>query len=141
MSIWKKDVTLEQFRQWCAGTLVSALNIEITEIGDNTLTAIMPVTSMHLQPMGRLHGGASVVLAETVGSLAAHLAADEGRTAFGMEISASHLKAVRSGTLTAVASPIRLGFNVHVWSIEIRDEQLSAICVSRLTTFIKPIKG
>lgn len=141
MSIWKKDVTLEQIRQWGAGTLVSTLSIEISELGESTLTATMPVTSVHLRPMGCLHGGASVALAETVGSLAAHLAADEGRTAFGMEINASHLKAVQSGMLTAIASPVRLGYNVHVWNIEIRDEQQAAVCVSRLTTFIKTIRG
>lgn len=141
MSIWKKNADLEQIRQWSAGTLVSALNIDIVEVGENTLIATMPVTSMHLQPMGYLHGGATVVLAETVGSLAAHLAADEGRTAFGMEINASHLKAVRSGMVTAVATPIRLGFNTHVWNIEVRDEQLDTVCVSRLTTFIKPTRN
>ncbi len=140
MSIWKKNVDLEQIRQWNAGTLVAALDIEITEFTDNSLTATMPVTSAHLQPMGYLHGGASVVLAESVGSVAAHLAADEGRTALGMEINASHLKAVRSGLLTAIASPMRLGFNSHVWHIDVRDETFDRVCISRLTTFIKAIR-
>ena len=141
MSIWKKNVDLEQIRRWNAGTLVSILGIQLTGFTENSLTATMPVTSAHLQPLGYLHGGASVVLTESVGSLAAHLAADEGRTALGMEINASHLKAVRSGILTAVASPIRLGFNTHVWNIEVRDEALDRVCDSRLTTFIKAIRG
>jgi uncharacterized protein (TIGR00369 family) len=91
----------------------------------------MPVDERHVQPMGFLHGGASVVLAETLATVGAWLNCPEGRTAFGTEINASHLKSKRDGTLTAVGTPVQVGRTNQVWEVEIRDEEEKPVCVSR----------
>jgi len=110
------------------------LGIRFTEIGPDFLRATMPVTEKTHQPFGQLHGGASVTLAETVGSVASLLAVDDQQyLCVGQEVNANHLRAKSSGTVTATARPLHLGGRSHVWHIEIRDEDERLICVSRLT--------
>lgn len=96
----------------------------------------MPVTEKHHQPFGVLHGGVSVVLAESVASIGAYLAAPEGHVAMGIEINANHIRAVREGTVTAVATPVHRGRSTHVWQVEIRGAQGKLVCVSRCTLAI-----
>lgn len=122
-------------------TLGDTLGIEIVEGGPERVVATMPVEPRHHQPLGYLHGGASVALAETVASVGGYLAAAEGHTAFGMEINANHLRPVREGLLTATGTPVHLGRTTQVWAVEIRDEAGRLICVSRCTLAITPLKG
>ena len=122
-------------------TLGRTLGIEITEAGPDRVVATMPVEPRHHQPLGFLHGGASVALAETVVSVGAYLAAPEGHTAFGMEINANHLRPMREGTLTATATPVAVGRTTQVWQAELRDERGRLVCVSRCTLAIVPVGG
>ena len=115
-------------------TLAEHLGIRVTEIGPDYLCATMPVNSHTHQPMGILHGGASVALAETVGSLAANLCVDvQKSTCVGQEINANHVRPVASGLVTATARPFHIGARSQVWGIEIRDENDKLVCVSRIT--------
>jgi 1,4-dihydroxy-2-naphthoyl-CoA hydrolase len=134
MSIWHVATTPEVLTERGRKSLPGHLGIRITEIGPDYLRATMPVTEHTHQPFGVLHGGASVALAETAGSLAAMLCVNpEMYLCLGQEINANHLRSVSSGTVTATARPLHLGGRSHVWSIEIRDEQERLVCVSRLT--------
>ena len=133
LSIWKNPTTLEQANQVRANTIVEHLGIEFTEIGADYITATMPVDGRTHQPMGILHGGASVVLAETVGSFAAQMAAEPGYYCVGLDINANHLKSVRSGVVTGIAKPIHIGRSTQVWEINITNEENKLVCVSRLT--------
>jgi len=116
------------------GTAVSNLGIVFTELGEDFLRGTMPVDARTKQPYGLLHGGSSVLLAETLGSMAANLCVDpaEGQ-AVGLEINANHLRAMTAGTVTGTARPIHVGRSTQVWEIRIEDEQGRAVCVSRLT--------
>ena len=115
-------------------TLLETLEIEVTEAAPERVTATMPVTPRVHQPFGILHGGASVVLAETVASIGATVNLDmERQRAVGLEINANHLRSVRDGVLTAVATPVHRGRKTQVWGIEIRDEEEKLICTSRCT--------
>ncbi len=136
--IWKQSFTLEGLQNISSNTLVDHLGIEFTGFGDNYIEARMPVDHRTVQPMRLLHGGASVALAETLGSVASTLCIEnlEQQSAVGLEINANHLRSVRSGYVTGRASPIRIGRNIHVWQIEIRDENERLTCVSRLTISI-----
>jgi 1,4-dihydroxy-2-naphthoyl-CoA hydrolase len=134
MKIWHREVNLEDIAPLRRDTLVGHLGISFVEIGADYLRATMPVDQRTRQLMGVLHGGASVALAETVGSFAANLCLDsEKLVAVGQEINANHLRPVASGLVTATARPVHLGSRSHVWSIEIRDERDKLVCVSRLT--------
>jgi 1,4-dihydroxy-2-naphthoyl-CoA hydrolase len=134
MSIWRTQTSVEQLQEHSRETLADIIGIRITEIGPDFLRATMPVSPRTHQPMGILHGGASVALAETVGSLAATLCVDRSLYAcLGQEINANHLRPVSSGIVTATARPYHIGKRSHVWHIEIRDEQEKLVCVSRLT--------
>jgi 1,4-dihydroxy-2-naphthoyl-CoA hydrolase len=134
MSIWHAATTPEFLTERGSKSLPGHLGIRITEIGPDYLRATMPVTAHTHQPYGLLHGGASVALAETAGSIAAMLCVDaEQYLVLGQEINANHLRAVSSGTVTATARPFHIGARSHVWSIEIRDESDRLVCVSRLT--------
>jgi 1,4-dihydroxy-2-naphthoyl-CoA hydrolase len=134
MSIWRIQTSVEQLQEHSRETLADTIGIRITEIGPDFLRATMPVVPKIHQPMGVLHGGASVALAETVGSLAATLCVDQKLYAcLGQEINANHLRPVSSGVVTATARPYHVGKRSHVWQIEIRDEQEKLVCVSRLT--------
>ena len=132
--IWRVEATTEQLQDHARETLAAHLNIRVTEIGPDYLRATMPVNAHTHQPQGILHGGASVALAETVGSLAANLCVDmEKYVCVGQEINANHCRPVASGLVTGTARPFHIGARSHVWGIEIRDEQDKLVCVSRLT--------
>lgn len=132
--IWRIQATPEQLIQRSSNTLAERLGIQVTEIGPDYLRATMPVNSHTHQPHGILHGGASVALAETVGSLAANLCVDVTKyVCVGQEINANHVRSVASGLVTGTARPYHVGGRSHVWGIEIRDENDKLVCVSRLT--------
>lgn len=134
MRIWHTELSIEQLQQRGAGTLVEHLGIRLIEVGPDYLRATMPVDSRTKQVTGILHGGASVALAETVGSLAANLCVDPAsKLCVGQEINANHLRPVAGGTVTATARPVHIGSRSQVWSIEIRDERERLVCISRLT--------
>ncbi len=138
MSIWKTAFTLQQIHDFCRNTMVELLDIRFTEIGDDYLIATMPVDHRTHQPTGILHGGASVVLAETVGSMAAQMAAVPGCRVVGLDINANHLRSLRSGTVTAVARPLHVGRSTQVWEILLSDEAGRKVCASRLTMAVLP---
>ena len=132
--IWRIQATPEQLIQRSGNTLAEHLGIRVTEIGPDYLRATMPVNSHTHQPNGILHGGASVALAETVGSLAANLCVDVTKyVCVGQEINANHVRSVASGLVTGTARPYHVGGRSQVWGIEIRDESDKLVCVSRLT--------
>jgi 1,4-dihydroxy-2-naphthoyl-CoA hydrolase len=134
MSIWFTPFTLEDIAKRGSGSLISHLDIRFPEMGPDFLRATMPVDDRTRQIMGVLHGGASVALAETVGSFAANLCVDPSRFyCVGQEINANHLRPVAAGLVTATAKPFHLGARSHVWHIEIHDERQRLVCVSRLT--------
>ena len=133
MSIWRTRATPEELTERGSRTLPGYLGIRVTEIGADFLRATMPVNEHTHQPYGVLHGGASVALAETAGSLAAMLCIDADYLALGQDINANHVRSVSAGLVTATARPFHLGRSSHVWHIEIRDEQDRLVCVSRLT--------
>lgn len=132
--IWFRDPALEELNAFHEDTMVAHLGIEFTGLGPDCLTGRMPVDERTRQPYGLLHGGASVTLAETLGSYAAALTVDPDRMqVVGQEISASHVRAVRGGHVTGTARPIHLGGRSQVWGIEIIDAAGRLVCVSRLT--------
>jgi 1,4-dihydroxy-2-naphthoyl-CoA hydrolase len=134
MSMWKRSATPEELTQIGAKSLPGYLGIIITEIGADFLRATMPVNAHTHQPFGLLHGGASVALAETLGSIGSMLCIDVGRfTAVGQEINANHIRGMATGVVTATARAFHLGRTSHVWHIELRDEREQLVCVSRLT--------
>ena len=134
MSIWYGNVSLDQIRKMQVDTIDELLGIEIIEIGDDFLKGKMPVDHRTHQPTGMLHGGASVVLAETLGSIAANLVVDNSKyLCLGREINANHVRPVREGNVYAVAKPINLGRKTQIWAIEITNEAGKIICTSRLT--------
>ena len=134
-SLWRPEATLDLLRDRMRRTLADHVGIELTEIGADFLAGTMPVDHRTCQPMRMLHGGASVVLAETLGSLAANAANhDVTRRFVGQEINANHLRPVPEGsTVTGVARPVHIGRSSQVWNIEIRNERGQLTCVSRLT--------
>lgn len=137
MSIWFKPFTLDEIQQYSRGSMNEHLDIRFVEIGPDYLRATMPVDARTIQPYGLLHGGASVVLAETLGSVAASHCVDMSRSyCVGIEINANHIRAVRSGRVTGTARPIHLGSRSHVWDIRIEDEQGRLSCISRLTVSV-----
>ncbi|HUJ52483.1 MAG TPA: PaaI family thioesterase [Steroidobacteraceae bacterium] len=134
MSIWRTPRTPEELNERASHSMSGHLGIRFTDVGPDFLRATMPVTEKTQQPFGQLHGGASVTLAETVGSVASLLTIDDQQyLCVGQEVNANHLRAKSSGTVTATARPLHLGGRSHVWHIEIRDEDERLICVSRLT--------
>lgn len=136
MSIWFKPYTVAEiaFQGDC---LPNHVGIEFTEIGADYLRARMPVDARTIQPFGILHGGASVVLAETVGSTAAGLVVDRTKQrVVGQEINANHVRAVSEGYVVGTARPVHLGKRSHVWEIRITDEKERLVCISRLTMFV-----
>lgn len=138
MAIWKQPADLETLNAWSERTLMRALGIRITEIGDDYLRGSMPVDDRTRQPYGILHGGAAVALAETLGSTAAMLCCEDGRATVGLEINANHLRAVRDGVVAATARPIHVGHSTQVWEIRIENETGQLTCISRLTMAVVP---
>jgi uncharacterized protein (TIGR00369 family) len=115
------------------GGVAELLSIEIEDMSPERVTATMPVTPDHHQPFGMLHGGVSVVLAESAASVGGHLAAPSGHTAVGIEVNANHVRSVQEGRLTATATPLHTGRSTQVWTIEIRNEDNQLVCASRCT--------
>lgn len=140
MAIWLKPAILEEINARSADTAVAHLGIEITEVGDDYLVGRVPVDHRTKQPFGLLHGGVSVVLAETLGSIAAFHASPEGHLAVGLDINANHLRSVRSGWVTGTARPVHIGRTTQVWQIDMVDERGQMNCVSRITMAILPPK-
>ncbi|RBL89218.1 hotdog fold thioesterase [Chitinophaga flava] len=137
-TIWHSlDVSLDTLNEIGETTMASHLGMEFTEIGPDYLKGMMPVDHRTKQPYGLLHGGASVALAETVGSMASALIINpEKQICVGMEISANHLRSVTEGYVHACAKPLHIGATSHVWDIRITDDQHKLVCVSRLTMAI-----
>ncbi len=134
MIIWRSPQTLESLNAASAGSMVQRLNIVFSEIGDDFIRATMPVDERTHQPFGLLHGGASVALAETLGSTGANMCVDRSRyRCLGQEINANHVRAARSGRVTGTARPLHIGGRSQVWSIDIADEAGQLVCISRLT--------
>jgi 1,4-dihydroxy-2-naphthoyl-CoA hydrolase len=142
MRIWfDKNISLEGFKEIGANTMAEFLELTWQEIGDDYLKLSMPVNAKTRQPYGFLHGGASCVLAETVGSVASALVIDREKFyCVGLEINANHLRSVSEGLVTAIAKPLHLGKSTHVWDIKIYDDKEKLFCVSRLTVAILPIR-
>src|SRR5262249_45384762 len=133
-----KQVSIEELNRRGANTLMEAIGIRFTGIGENFLEAEMPVDARTHQPRGILHGGASVALAETLGSVGAALAIDPGFRPVGLEINANHIRSVSSGTVIGRAEPIHMGRTTQIWEIRIRTPDEKLVCVSRLTLAILP---
>ncbi|MFT6980739.1 MAG: 1,4-dihydroxy-2-naphthoyl-CoA hydrolase [Marinobacter psychrophilus] len=134
MAIWTRTPTKEDLLKSCQNTAVSHMGIEFLEVGDNFLKGRMPVDKRTVQPFGVLHGGSSVLLAETLGSMAANYCLrDQGTVAVGLEINANHLRPVTNGWVYGTATAIHLGSATQVWDIVIENEQGKKTCVSRLT--------
>jgi len=127
-----ETVTVAQINQF-AVNMLAHLDIEFTAVGSDFVTAKMPVDKRTQQPMGLLHGGASVVLAESLGSVAGQLCVQKGQYCVGLEINANHLKSVREGYVFGTARPIHVGKRTHVWEIKIVDEANNLVCISRIT--------
>ncbi|HEX6914987.1 MAG TPA: hotdog fold thioesterase [Chitinophagaceae bacterium] len=136
--IWfNKDLKLEDFSLWGKNTMSETLGMRFTGIGTDFLRITMPVDERTRQPYGLLHGGASVALAETAGSVASALVVDHTRYyCVGIEINANHIRSAREGFVTGTCTPVHLGNSTHVWDIRIHDDQDRLICVSRLTVAI-----
>lgn len=134
MQIWKTGKSLQDLQDWNRNTAAERLGIEFTGIGEDWLSARMPVDARTVQPFGILHGGASVLLAETVGSCAASLCVDSEKAyCVGLDINANHVRAASSGWVTATARPFHLGRTTQVWEIRIVDDADHLVCISRLT--------
>ncbi len=135
--MFPKDLSLENLNKMGQDTLVSNLGIVLTDFGPDFLEGRMPVDARTKQPMGLLHGGASVAMAETLGSIASTLVIDmEKQAPVGLEINANHIKSVREGHVLGRVSPIHVGKRTHVWHIEIRTESNELVSLARLTTSI-----
>ena len=134
MAIWHTEATLTDLAAWAQGTMVGHLGIEYLEIGDDFIRARMPVDHRTVQPARILHGGASVTLAETLGSVAAFLCVDPAqKRPVGLEINANHVRPVASGHVVGEAKPIHLGRSTHLWGIRITNEDGKLVCITRLT--------
>jgi 1,4-dihydroxy-2-naphthoyl-CoA hydrolase len=134
MTIWVNSSSLEDLNSSSAGTLIEYLGIKFTEINADSIRGTMPVDARTKQPYGLLHGGASVALAETLGSMGASMCVDGKEfQCVGQEINANHVRAARTGWVTGTARPVHLGGRTHVWSIDIVNEDGKLVCTSRLT--------
>ena len=136
---FRNPVDIDDLNARAHGSLVEHLGIVVTEAGDDWLRGTMPVDARTRQPYGLLHGGASVALAETLGSMAGGLCVDITREAVvGLEINANHLRAVREGTVTGTARALHVGRSTHVWEIRIENEAGKPVCISRITLAVIP---
>lgn len=134
MSVFKPGITLESLNKLSSNTMVSHLGIEFTSIGEEHISAKMPVDYRTHQPLGLLHGGASVTLAETLGSIAATCCVDPNtQYCVGLDINANHVKSVKSGYVFGTTKPIHIGKRTHVWEIRIVNEAHELVCISRIT--------
>ena len=137
--LWKRTPDLDELKRSMQGTLLENLGLTLEGVGDDWVSVRMPVDHRSIQPYGILHGGASVALAESLGSLASALCIEDlsTHTPVGVEINANHLRPVPNGQFViGTLSPIRIGRRMHVWNIEIRDPEKKLVCISRLTIMI-----
>ncbi|UVE19277.1 hotdog fold thioesterase [Pseudomonas sp. LS44] len=140
MSLWRNTPDLERLNANLRNSIGELLDIRFESFDDESITASMVVDRRTHQPFGLLHGGASVVLAETLGSTASFLCLDSSRYyCVGLEVNANHLRGLRSGRVTAVARPVHLGRTTHVWGIRLSGEDGKPSCISRLTMAIVPL--
>lgn len=131
------NITPEELQKGSSGTMVDHLGIEFLEVSTTRIKAKMPVDRRTIQPYGILHGGASVALAETLGSIAAQINIDgEKFVAVGLEINANHVRSMREGYVFGTAAPLHIGKSTHIWEIKITDDQDRLVCISRLTVAI-----
>ena len=134
MPLFNPSLTLEMLNKMSAKTMVEHIGIEFTRIGEDFIEARMPVDHRTHQPLGLLHGGASVSLAETLGSVAATCCVDMSKQyCVGLDINANHIKSVREGFVTGITKPIHIGKKTQVWEIKITNEQQELVCISRIT--------
>jgi len=137
MAIWKNKIDIEQLNKTGEHCMVNHIGIKFTEIGENSLTAIMPVDHRTQQPYGLLHGGASAVLSETLGSVAAGLCVDFNHfKVVGIDVNAKHLKGASKGWVTGICKPVKIGRTLHVWETNIYNEQKELVCISQLTVIV-----
>lgn len=136
MSIWKKCAELSRLNAMSKDTIIALVGIEYTQVGDNFIQATMPVDARTHQPHGLLHGGASVVLAETLGSVAANLAVADDKVCVGLEVNANHVRSIKKGTVTGTATAVHIGYSTQIWQIEICNERQQLVCTSRLTVAV-----
>jgi 1,4-dihydroxy-2-naphthoyl-CoA hydrolase len=134
--IWTKPLSVEELARIHKDTAVEQLGIEFLEVGDDFITARVPVDTRTKQPYGLLHGGVSVVLAETLGSCGAAYSCPEGHRAVGLDINANHLKGATSGWVVGITRPVHVGRSTQVWQIDLRNEAGELTCVSRITMAI-----
>ena len=140
MGIWIREPDLADLHEGRKNTISELLDIRFEAFDDQSITASMPVDSRTHQPYGLLHGGASVVLAETLGSMASYHCIDTSRFyCVGLEVNANHLRALRSGRVTGVCRPVHLGRSTHVWDIRLNGEDGKTSCISRLTVAVVPL--
>ena len=135
-AIWKQPVSVELLTAIHVNTTVAHLGIEFLEVGDDFMRARVPVDARTRQPVGILHGGVSLLLAETLGSCGAAFASPAGFRAVGLDINANHLRSVSDGWVTGIARPVHIGRSTHVWQIEMTNESGQLTCVSRITMAI-----
>jgi len=133
MRIWQQAISVTDLTRTSLDTAASHLGIEFLEVGDDFITARVPVDARTRQPFGLLHGGASVVLAETLGSVAANYACPPGQQAVGLDINANHLRGVKSGWVTGTTRPVHIGRSTQVWQIDMVNDAGEPTCVSRIT--------
>lgn len=139
MRLWKQQPSLEQARLSFRDTMMQTLGIEITEVGDDFVRGTMPVDARTHQPYGLLHGGASVALAETLGSYAGMLCIDaESELLVGLDINANHVRGVSAGIVTGTARALHVGRTTQVWEIRVEDERARLVCIARLTAAVVP---
>jgi 1,4-dihydroxy-2-naphthoyl-CoA hydrolase len=139
VGIWKQDTDLERMNAWNRDTLCEHLGMRVTAIGEDWLRGTMPVDRRTRQPFGLLHGGASVALAESLGSLAGNLCLDPARElAVGLDINANHVRSVTDGEVTGTARAVHVGRSTQVWEIRIVDARDRLVCISRLTLAVVP---
>ena len=138
---WKKDFDLTKAELFSKESIVENLGIKYFERGEDYLKASMPVDKRTMQPLGILHGGASVVLAESLGSAASYMSLDSSRYSVGLEVNANHIKSISSGMVIGTARPVHLGNSTQVWDITIENEEGQLICLSRLTMAVLKVKA
>ena len=136
MSIWKKSTEISRLNTISENTIIELLGIKYTKVGDNFIQGTMPVDQRTHQPHGLLHGGASVVLAETLGSVAANLAVADDKVCVGLEVNANHIRSIKKGTVTGTATAVHIGYSTQIWQIEICNERQQLVCTSRLTVAV-----
>lgn len=142
MAIWHQGTTLENLANIAKGTLIEHLGIEYLEVGEDYIRGRMPVDNRTMQPYGMLHGGASVALAETLGSVSANLCVDRDKErCFGLEINANHIHSANSGYVYGIAKPIHIGRMTQIWEIKISDEKGNLVCIARITLAVIGHKG